>query len=79
MFIYLATDALHPRSSIRPDRMKSILVKTGVYGSEHSVLDQEVNHLHRDTVLRPELRVPTHICDDVLQSVNKILEEEQIT
>lgn len=75
----ITTDALHPRSSIRPERMKSILVRTGVYGSEHRVLDQEVNHLHRDTVLRPELRVPTHICDDVLHSVNKILEEEQIT
>ena len=74
-----ATDALHPKSSIRPDRMKSILVKTGVHGPGHSVIVEDVNHLHRDTVHRPELRIPTHVCEDVLHAVDTILEEEKIT
>ena len=59
--------------------MKSILVKTGVHGPGNSVVGQDVNHLHRDTVYRPELRIPTHACEDVLHAVDTILEEEKIT
>ena len=55
--------------------MKSILVKTGVHGPGNSVVGQDVNHLHRDTVYRPELRIPTHVCEDVLHAVDTILEE----
>ena len=74
-----ATDALHPKFSIGPDRMKSILVKTGVHGPGNLVVGQDVNHLHRDTVYRSELRIPTHVCEDVLHAVDTILEEEKIT
>ena len=58
--------------------MKSILVKTGVYMSDGGIW-KDVNYLHRDTVYRAELSVPTHVCDDVLHAVNTILSEENIT
>ncbi|XP_065672945.1 haloacid dehalogenase-like hydrolase domain-containing 5 isoform X4 [Hydra vulgaris] len=73
----IVTDALHPTSNQGPRRMKSILVKTGVSnytGNEPN----DLNHLHRDTVYRPELVIPTHICEDVLHAVDTILNEEQI-
>ncbi|XP_057309288.1 haloacid dehalogenase-like hydrolase domain-containing 5 [Hydractinia symbiolongicarpus] len=73
----ISTDAIHPHSHVRPDRMKSILVKTGVFGFEEGVWE-EVNHLHRDTICRAELAVPTYICDDVLHAVDTILEEEKL-
>ena len=57
--------------------MKSILVKTGV--SKHVNNDlSELNHLHRDTIYRPELAVPTYVCEDVLHAVDTILNEEKI-
>jgi len=75
----IATDALHPKSTISPDRMKTILVRTGVFGGDDDIFEKKANHLHRDTIDRPELCVPTHICDDVLHAVNKILKEENLT
>lgn len=74
-----AADPVHPHSLERPNRMKSILVKTGVYDPSKSNTDQEVNHLHRDTVCRAELAVPTFECKDVLEAVDTILREEDIT
>uniref|UniRef100_T2M6L9 Cat eye syndrome critical region protein 5 n=1 Tax=Hydra vulgaris TaxID=6087 RepID=T2M6L9_HYDVU len=73
----IVTDALHPTNNKGPRRMKSILVKTGVsnYTGNES---NDLNHLHRDTVYRPELVIPTHICEDVLHAVDTILNEEQI-
>ena len=73
-----ATDPIHPNSTERPNRMKSVLVRTGVYDSEKAVLRNEVNHLHRDTICRAELAVPTFTCDDVLDAVETILREEEV-
>lgn len=73
----IKSDLLHPESTVHPERMKSILVRTGVYGAESTeVWASEANHLHRDTVYRPELSVPTHEVEDVLDAVNVILKEE---
>ena len=74
----ISTDIHNPSIGHRPERMKSILVKTGVSGSEESMYDMDVNHLHRDAVFRPELLMPTHTCSDVLEAVNTILKEEGI-
>lgn len=75
----IKSDLLHPESSDNPKRMKSILVRTGVYGTDTTeVWAQDANHLHRDTVYRPELSVPTHEVEDVLEAVNVILTKEQL-
>jgi hypothetical protein len=58
--------------------MKSVLVKTGVYAPESRYTPAEVNHLHRDTICREDLAVPTFVCDDVLEAVNTILKEEKV-
>ena len=77
---FLVSDPLHPDSIVRPERMKSILVKTGVFGSDSTgVWEKDVSHLHRDTIHRPELAVPTHTCTDVFEAVNTILKEEGLT
>ena len=75
---YLATDPIHPHNIDRPNRVKSVLVKTGVYNPKSHFQPQEVNHLHRDTICRADLAVPTFVCEDVLDAVDTILKEENV-
>ena len=74
----LATDPIHPHNIDRPNRVKSVLVKTGVYNPESRFQPLEVNHLHRDTICRADLAEPTFVCDDVLDAVDTILKEENV-
>lgn len=76
--LYLVTDPIHPHNIDRPNRVKSVLVKTGVYNPKSHFPPQEVNHLHRDTICRADLAVPTFVCEDVLHAVDTILEEEDV-
>lgn len=67
-------DPLEKEWNSRLEQMKSILVKTGVYSTED--IEDDVNHLHRDTPFHPQLSKPTHTCDDVYEAVKTILKEE---
>jgi len=76
----ITTDPIHPHRMDRPNRMKSVLVKTGVYNPSSQLQPSEsVTHLHRDTICRADLAVPTYVCEDVLDAVDTIIKAENVT
>ena len=59
------------------ESIDSILVCTGVYNRDTYDETSERNYAPRDVVINPELRIPKHTCEHVLDAVKLIFDLEQ--
>lgn len=59
------------------ESLQSILVCTGVYNREISDETSERNHAPRDVITDPELKIPQHTCEHVLDAVKLVFHIEQ--
>lgn len=62
------------------EKIKSILVKTGVFQGDQSNLKQIVNddlvYSHKDMIVDASLRMPDFLCENVHDAVKLIFEQE---
>ena len=59
------------------ESLQSILVCTGVYNRETYDETSDRNHAPRDVIVDPELKLPKHTCEHVLDAVKLIFQIEQ--
>nr|KAG5691448.1 hypothetical protein BaRGS_017291 [Batillaria attramentaria] len=58
-------------------KCESILVSTGVFSKDMDLFSQRSsNHNHRDFVIDPDLKQPTHMVAHVLDAVRLVMEKE---
>lgn len=61
-------------------KCESILVCTGVFSKDKDLFSlqsqRSFNHNHRDFVINPDLKQPTHMVPDVLEAVRLVIERE---
>ena len=64
------------------DSCLSILVCTGVFSRDTDLVSftssRSSNHNHRDFVISPELKRPTHVVDDVFNAVKLAMQNEGV-
>jgi hypothetical protein len=59
------------------ESLESILVCTGVYNRDTYDETSGRNYSPRDMIIDPELKIPKHICEHVLDAVKLIFKIEQ--
>jgi len=59
------------------ESLQSILVCTGVYNRETYDETSGKNYAHRDIVIDQSLKVPSHVCEHVLEAIKLVCHLEQ--
>lgn len=59
------------------ESIQSILVCTGVYNHESHDENLKIDHGHRDMIVDPQLKKPTHTVEHVLDAVNLVFNIER--